>query len=112
MVRRGLRHPYGASSSATNAVFAVVLGLLAFLFLISVTLVLCAEINVVRVDRLYPRALLTVFTDDVELTPADRRTYARKARAEQAKGFQRVHVSFDKDPGPAATIKNRRRVAD
>ncbi len=85
------------SSGATNSVFAVVLGLLAFLFLLSVTLVLCAEVNVVWVDRLYPRALLTVFTDDVELTPADRRTYARQARAEQAKGFQRVHVSFDKD---------------
>lgn len=85
------------TASAINAVFAVVLGLLAFLFLISVTLVMCAQINVVRVDRLYPRALLTVFTDDVELTPADRRTYARKARAEQAKGFETIHVSYEED---------------
>lgn len=38
------------SASATNSVFALVLGLLAFLFLISSTLVLCAEINVVVVD--------------------------------------------------------------
>ena len=83
------------SASAINAVFAVVLGLLAFLFLISVTLVMCAQINVVRVDRLYPRALLTVFTDDVELTPGDRRTYARKARAEQAKGFETISVSYE-----------------
>ena len=85
------------TASAINAVFAVVLGLLAFLFLISVTLVMCAQINVVRVDRLYPRALLTVFTDDVELTPADRRTYARKARAEQAKGFETISVSYEQD---------------
>lgn len=85
------------TASAINAVFAVVLGLLAFLFLVSVTLVMCAQINVVRVDRLYPRALLTVFTDDVELTPADRRTYARKARAEQAKGFETIHVSYEED---------------
>jgi membrane protein len=83
------------STSNTNSVFALVLGLLAFLFLISVSLVICAEINVVRVDRLHPRALLTPFTDDVELTPADRRTYTGKAKAERAKGFQRVDVSFD-----------------
>lgn len=85
------------TASAINAVFAVVLGLLAFLFLISVTLVMCAQINVVRVERLYPRALLTVFTDDVELTQADRRTYARKARAEQAKGFETIRVSYEED---------------
>ncbi|BBY44657.1 YihY/virulence factor BrkB family protein [Mycolicibacterium celeriflavum] len=83
------------SSSVTNSVFALVLGLLAFLYLISVTLVMCAEANVVRVDKLYPRALMTPFTDDVDLTPADRRTYTRRAKAERAKGFQRVSVHFD-----------------
>ncbi|CAN5403607.1 hypothetical protein BH09ACT8_BH09ACT8_46570 [soil metagenome] len=87
-----------SSTSNTNSVFALVLGLLAFLFLTSVSLVLCAEVNVVRVDRLHPRALLTPFTDDVELTPADRRTYAGKAKAERAKAFQRVEVSFDAVP--------------
>ena len=56
---------------------------------------MCAEINVVKVDRLYPRALLTPFTDHVDLTPADRKTYARKAKAERVKGFQRVSVRFD-----------------
>lgn len=84
-----------ARSSATNSVFALVLGLLAFLYLTSVSLVLCAEVNVVRVDRLYPRSLLTPFTDDVTLTAADRRTYTRKAKAERVKGFQRVSVRFD-----------------
>jgi membrane protein len=84
-----------ARSSATNSVFALVLGLLAFLYLISVSLVMCAEINVVRVDRLHPRALLTPFTDAVDLTPADRRTYTQKAKAERVKGFQRVSVRFE-----------------
>jgi membrane protein len=83
------------TASATNSVFALVLGLLAFLYLISTTLVLCAEINVVHVERLHPRALLTPFTDDVELTTADRRTYTGRAKAERAKGFQQVDVSFD-----------------
>lgn len=82
------------SASATNSVFALVLGLLAFLFLVSSTLVLCAEINVVLVERLHPRALLAPFTDDVDLTAADRKTYTKKAKAEQVKGFQRVSVRF------------------
>jgi membrane protein len=84
------------TASAVNSVFALVLGLIAFLFLVSVTLVFCAEINVVRVEGLHPRALLTPFTDDVELTPADRRTYTGRAKAERVKGFQRVSVRFDK----------------
>ncbi|WP_029112250.1 YihY/virulence factor BrkB family protein [Mycobacterium sp. URHB0044] len=84
------------SASATNSVFAVVLGMLAFLYLVSVTLVLCAEINVVCVERLHPRALLTPFTDNVELTDADRKTYTGRAKAERHKAFQRVDVSFDR----------------
>jgi membrane protein len=82
------------TASATNSVFAVVLGMLAFLYLLSVTLVLCAEINVVRVKRLYPRALLTPFTDNTTLTAADKRTYADLAKAERVKGFERIRVSF------------------
>src|SRR6201997_2447708 len=70
------------TASATNSVFALVLGLLAFLFLVSSTLVLCAEINVVLVERLYPRALLAPFTDDADLTQADRATYSNRAKAE------------------------------
>ena len=83
------------SSSATNSVFALVLGLLAFLYLISTTLLLCAEANVVATDRLYPRALLTPFTDDVDLTRGDRKTYTGQAKAQRAKGFERIDVTFE-----------------
>jgi YihY family inner membrane protein len=89
-------------ASAVNAVFALVLGLLAFMYLAAIVLVLCVEINVVRVDHLHPRALLTPFTDAVDLTDADERVYTEAARAQQAKGFQRVDVHFDdgaEDPG-------------
>ena len=82
------------TASATNSVFALVLGLLGFLFLVSSTLVLCAEINVVLVERLYPRALLTPFTDSADLTPADRKTYTKKAKAERVKASERVSVRF------------------
>jgi uncharacterized BrkB/YihY/UPF0761 family membrane protein len=90
------------SASATNSVFALVLGLLAFLYLIATTLLLCAQVNVVAADRLYPRALLTPFTDDVELTRGDRETYTGQAKAQRAKGFQHIDVTFDgKEPDDA-----------
>ncbi|MCZ2814253.1 YihY/virulence factor BrkB family protein [Modestobacter sp. VKM Ac-2979] len=83
------------TASATNGVFALVLGLLAFLYLAAVVGVLCVEINAVRVNRLWPRALLTPFTDDVDLTAGDRRSYTGMAKAQRTKGFETVHVSFD-----------------
>jgi membrane protein len=82
-------------ASVTNSIFAAVLGLMAFLYLVALTLVVCSEINVVRANRLYPRALLTPFTDDVDLTHGDRKTYAGQAKAQQAKGFERINVTFD-----------------
>jgi len=90
------------TASVTNSMFALVLGLLAFLYLTAATLVLCAEINAVLVDRLYPRALLTPFTDNVSLTRGDRKTYAGLAKAQRAKGFERVDVSFDQSRPDAA----------
>ncbi|GAC1403726.1 MAG: hypothetical protein NVS4B6_19700 [Mycobacterium sp.] len=83
------------TASAINSVFALVLGLLAFLFLVSSTLVLCAELNVVLAEGLHPRALLTPFTDNVDLTSADRTIYTNRAKAERVKGFERVSVKFD-----------------
>lgn len=83
------------SASATNAVFALVLGLLAFFYVAALAFVLCIEVNVVRVDRLWPRSLLTPFTDDVELTAGDEKVYTDAARTQSAKGFERVEVSFD-----------------
>ena len=90
------------NASATNSVFAVVLGSLAFLYLAAVTTVVSVEINVVREDRLYPRALLTPFTDNVDLTPGDVRAYTGQAEAQRAKGFEDIDVTFnrndEKDP--------------
>jgi uncharacterized BrkB/YihY/UPF0761 family membrane protein len=86
-----------ANAGAVDAVFALVLGLMAFIYLAATVLVVCVEINVVRVDHLYPRALFTPFTDDVELTRGDERVYAESARAQRAVRRQRVDVSFE-DP--------------
>ena len=78
-----------------HLIICLVLGLLAFLYLIATTLLLCAEANVVATDHLYPRALLTPFTDNVELTRGDRKAYAGQAKAQRAKGFERIDVTFD-----------------
>jgi membrane protein len=85
-------------ASQMNAVFAVVLGLVALLYIATVIGMLGLEINVVLAKRLYPRALLTPFTDAVELTDADKQVYREYAQAQRHKGFERVHVTFDDDP--------------
>jgi membrane protein len=84
-----------AHASEVNGVFALVLGLVAWIYLEAVIVVLAAEYNTVRSLHLYPRALLTPFTDDVDLTSADERTYAQQAEAQRAKGFEEITVRFD-----------------
>jgi membrane protein len=98
------------NSGTTYGVFAVVLGLLAWIFLAALGMVLSVEINVVRVKHLYPRALLTPFTDNVDLTPADRRAYTDAANAQRHKGFQSVDVTFEHDGQFAAA--NRRSASE
>ena len=82
-------------SSLSYGVFALVLGLLAWTFAVSIGVIASAEINVVLSKRLYPRSLLTPFTDDVDLTVADQRTYTDQATAQRQKGFQDVDVTFE-----------------
>ena len=92
------RHLYGG--------FAIVLVTLAWLYLQSVILMLSAEINVVLEYRLWPRSLLTPFTDNVQLTGADRRAYRQYAEVQQFKGFETVTAEFEPVPdrdAPGAT---------
>ncbi|SCB96552.1 MULTISPECIES: YihY/virulence factor BrkB family protein [unclassified Gordonia (in: high G+C Gram-positive bacteria)] len=89
-----VQHVIGNASS-TNGVFAIVLGLLAFLYVSSIVIVICLETNAVRVDRLYPRSLLTPFTDNVSLTKGDEAAYSAQVLAQRNKGFQEIDVSFD-----------------
>jgi YihY family inner membrane protein len=84
-----------ANASAVDAVFALVLGLLAFIYLAAVALMLCVEIDAVRVDHLYPRALLTPFVDHQDLTEGDERVYSDAARAQRAVRHQEVDVRFE-----------------
>lgn len=85
------------NSGPTYGTFAVVLGLLGWIYIFAIIIVLCAELNVVLTRHLYPRALLTPFLDDVDLTAADRRAYSAYAQAQRHKSFQTVEVRFDSE---------------
>jgi membrane protein len=87
-----------AGADALNQAFGVVLGLMAALFLVSASGMLGVELNVVLDRHLWPRALLTPFTDSVRLTEADRRAYRGYATAQRHKGFETVTVDFGDDP--------------
>ena len=76
--------------------FGLVLGIIGITFIAANIGVLGMELNVVLARRLWPRALLTPFTDSVELTHADRKAYTSYARAQRHKGFEEVTVRFDK----------------
>ena len=90
-----------ANDNQMNKTFALVLGLIAFIFVAAVMVVLGLEVNVVLRRHLYPRALLTPFTDNVILTKADQKAYAAYAKSQRHKGFQSVEVTFeDRTPEP------------
>ena len=81
-------------ASEMNAVFALVLGLVALVYIATVLAMIGIEVNVVLIKRLYPRALLTPFTDAVRLTEADERVYREFAQAQRHKGFEEIDVNF------------------
>jgi membrane protein len=91
---KGTREAYG--------VFGLVLGLIAWIYLLALVTVFAAEINVVAQRRLWPRALLTPFTDQVRLTAGDKRAYTGYAESERHKGFEAVDVGFEPPEEAAA----------
>jgi membrane protein len=87
-------------ATATYGLFALVLGTLAWIYVGTLTTVICAEFNAVRVGKLWPRSLLAPFTDSADLTPADRRAYTSYAQTERHKSFENIDVSFGERPHP------------
>jgi YihY family inner membrane protein len=90
-------------ATATYGLFAIVLGLLAWVYVGSATVVICAEFNAVRARGMWPRSLLAPFSDNVELTLGDQRAYTSYAKTERHKSFQNIDVTFGEPPlpGPA-----------
>lgn len=87
-------------ATATYGMFGIVLGLLAWLYVAALIFVTAAEVGAVRLLRLWPRSLLTPFTDRVDLTAGDRRAYESYATTEAFKGFEKIRVSFGPPPKP------------
>jgi YihY family inner membrane protein len=90
-------------ATATYGLFAIVLGLLAWVYVGSATVVMCAEFNVVRAMRMWPRSLLSPFSDGVEITVGDERAYTSYAKTELHKSFETIDVRFGEPGRRAAT---------
>ena len=94
-------------TSSMNQTFGLILGLVGLIFVAAVIAVLGIELNVVVTRRLWPRALLTPFTDSVSLTEADRKAYTSYASAQRHKGFEEVTVTFAAPPHEEAAGEDR-----
>lgn len=82
-------------ASQTYGMFAVVIGLLSWLYLLAQLTLVAAEVNVVQATRLWPRSLAG------ELTDADKRAYAAYAEVEERRHDEDVGVGFIGDPSPS-----------
>jgi hypothetical protein len=91
-------------ADATYGAFALVIGLLSWLYLASTVTLLAAELNVVRTRRLWPRSLAPP-----PLGGADEQVLEDLARQEERLPEQRVEVSFGDrgDPLEEATPPRR-----
>jgi YihY family inner membrane protein len=88
-VNRQLTH-----ATNTYGTFALVIGLLSWLYLAASITLYAAELNAVRVRRLWPRSLAPP-----PLGPADEQVLEDLAKQEERRPEQRVEVSFDGDQG-------------
>ncbi|MFD1247183.1 YihY/virulence factor BrkB family protein [Nocardioides ginsengisoli] len=93
-----------ADRNSMAQVFGIVLGLMGLLYIGAIMGMIGIEVNVVLARRLWPRALLTPFTDAVDLTDADRRAYSMYAQMQRHKGFETVAVRFDERNGDSHEI--------
>jgi YihY family inner membrane protein len=82
--------------TATYGVFAIVLGLMAWLFILSRIMMYSAEVNVVLARELWPRSL-----NPPPLTDADRRAFQLYALAQERRPEARLRVQLH-DPEAAA----------
>ncbi|MGH8979884.1 MAG: YihY/virulence factor BrkB family protein [Acidimicrobiales bacterium] len=90
---------YLRDDSAIYGLFAIVLGLFAWLYFAAELTVYAAEVNVVLARRLWPRALV-----QPPLTEADQRSMAAQAHQNRRRPEQHVQVTFDGEPQLQARV--------
>jgi uncharacterized BrkB/YihY/UPF0761 family membrane protein len=88
LVGHNLKH-----ASQVYGFFAIVLGLLSWLYLAAEATLYAAEVNVVRARRLWPRSIL-----QPPLTRSDRRALADLAKQEERCPEESIHVAFTDQP--------------
>ena len=89
IVDRQLRH-----ASSTYGVFAIVIGLLSWLYLAANVTLLSAEVNVVLRHRLWPRSFSLI--SEQPLTLGDEHALRRRAGVEERRSDEDVSVGFDR----------------
>jgi YihY family inner membrane protein len=81
-------------SDSVYGIFAIVLSLVAWIYLVVEITIYAAEVNVVLDRKLWPRSIV-----QPPLTGADRRALSLQALAERRRGEQRVAVTYADEPG-------------
>jgi YihY family inner membrane protein len=81
-------------ASQTYGTFALVIGLLSWVYLSAHITLLAAESNVVATRRLWPRSFSTVV--ERPTTEADREALTDRARVEERRKDQRIDVEFER----------------
>lgn len=84
-----------SSAKNTYGTFALVIGLLSWLYLASLVTLLAAEANVVARRRLWPRSFSVVVEEPA--TRADEAALTQRARVEERRSDERVSVEFRED---------------
>jgi membrane protein len=87
-------------ASSVYGTFASVIGLLSFIYLSAHVMLLAAEGNVVATRGLWPRSFSVVF--EQAATEADTRALTARAKVEERRSDERVHVDFGPDGGAGA----------
>jgi membrane protein len=95
IVDRQLRH-----ASSTYGVFAIVIGLLSWIYLAANVTLISAEINAVHVRRLWPRSLSLL--GEQALTDGDADALRQRAGVEERRADEEIRVAFD----PPATSRD------
>jgi uncharacterized BrkB/YihY/UPF0761 family membrane protein len=86
------------NTSQVYGTFALVLGLLAWIYIGVQVSIYAAELNTVIANRLWPRSIV-----QPPLTDADRRSLAAQVTEEQRRPEQQVGVSFTEPPQRTAS---------
>jgi YihY family inner membrane protein len=92
-----VEHTINRASNVYGTTLALVIGLLVWIYLGGQLTLLCAEINVVRARRLWPRSLVQPISE------ADQRVIRAGTLAERRRPEQQITVTFETEEEPSGS---------